>query len=219
MDFPDFPDFLDFYHSNDRRTYRRFAVAVSARLYYASGRFSQCSTADLSLAGAAIHLMSATPEPVTAFSCEETGKLAVARSHFARPFVRLVFDTTHDIHTVMKRALHALDDRHMVRPLPMRRGERLSTRNVILTRADGSQLSCEILNMGPQGMLLRGRPSPPVGERVILGKTVGIVVRHHDDGFAIRILDCGTSPASVVRFPVVYRSPSLPSSPHFDGIA
>jgi hypothetical protein len=113
-----------------------------------------------------------------------------------------------------------MDDRHMVRPLPMRRGERLTTHNVILTRADGSHMPCDILNMGPQGMLLRGRPSPPVGERVILGKTVGIVVRHHDDaGFAIRILNNATNGAGASRFPMTYRAPSFPPAPHFDGIA
>jgi hypothetical protein len=212
-------DFMDFYHVNDRRTHRRFAVAMSARLYHASGRFSLCSTADLSLAGACIHLVSALPEPVTAFGSDETGKLAVAGFHFAQPFVRLAFDASTETRAVIKQALRSLGDRQMVQPLPVRRGERLSTRNVMLTRADGSHLSCDILDMSPQGMLLGGRVHPPVGERVTLGKTAGIVVRHHGGGFAIRILDRNAEPANVVRFPAVYRAPILPSSPHFDGIA
>lgn len=212
-------DFLDFYHVNDRRTHRRFAVAMSARLYHASGRFSLCSTADLSLAGASIHLVSAAPEPVTAFGCDETGKLAVTRFHFAKPFVRLVFDTTTETRAVISRALRALGDRHLVQPLPLRRGERLSTRNVLMTRADGSRLMCDILDMSPKGMLLASEFRPPLGERVTMSKSAGIVVRHHDRGFAIRVLDRSADASNVVRFPALYRAPRPGCSPNFDDIA
>lgn len=211
-------DFMDFYHVNDRRTHRRFAVAMSARLYHANGRFSLCSTTDLSLAGAAINLINASAEPVTAFGCDETGKLAVTRSHFADPLVRLVFDTTNETRAVITRALRALGERQLVRPMPIRRGERLSTRNVILTRADGSQLACSILDMSPKGMLLGSQVRPPLGERISFGKVNGLVVRHHDDGFVIRMQE--RPPAgNVVRFPVFYRAPLPASSPNFDGIA
>jgi hypothetical protein len=212
-------DFMDFYHVNDRRTHRRFAVAMSARLYHASGRFSLCSTADLSLAGAAIHLVSADAEPVTAFGCDETGKLAVTRFHFAKPFVRLVFDTTAETRAVIKRALRALGDRHLVQPLPLRRGERLSTRNVMVTRADGTHLMCNILDMSPNGMLLGADTHPPLGERITMGKVAGIVVRHNGDGFAIRMQDRAADTSNVVRFPLTYRAPPPTPSPNFDGIA
>jgi hypothetical protein len=212
-------DFLDFYHVNDRRMHRRFAVAMSARLYHANGRFSLCSTADLSLAGASLHLISAAPEPVTGFGCDETGKLAVARFHFAKPFVRLVFDTSSETRAVIKRALQALGDRHLVQPAPLRRGERLSTRNVTLIRADGSGLSCDILDMSPKGMLLGSEVKPSLGERVTLGKTIGIVTRHHRGGFAIRVLERTAEAANVVRFPVIYRGRPPASSPNFDDIA
>jgi hypothetical protein len=212
-------DFLDFYHVNDRRTHRRFAVAMSARLYHANGRFSLCSTADLSLAGAAVHLMGSTPQPVTAFGSEEIGKLAVADFHVSEPFVRLVFDASTESRAVIKRALRVLGDRHMIQPLPTRRGERLSTRNVMLTRSDGSHMMCDILDMAPNGMLLASSTTPPLGERVRLGRTAGIVVRHHNHGFAIRILDRAAMAGKVVRFPVMYRQPAPPPSPSFDGIA
>ena len=212
-------DFLDFYHVNDRRTHRRFAVAMSARLYHANGRFSLCSTADLSLAGASIHLISASPEPITAFGCDETGKLAVTRFHFAKPFVRLVFDTTAETRAVISRALRSLGDRHLVQPLPLRRGERLCTRNVRVTRPDGSSLTCNILDMSPNGMLLGSNVRPPLGERVTMSKSTGIVVRHHDHGFAIRVLDRSADTSNVVRFPALYRAPNPGFSSNFDGIA
>ncbi|HEY2009053.1 MAG TPA: PilZ domain-containing protein [Rhizomicrobium sp.] len=212
-------DFLDFYHVNDRRTHRRFAVAMSARLYHANGRFSLCSTADLSLAGAAVHLVGCTPQPVIAFGSDETGKVAVTGFDVCDPFVRLVFEASSESRAVIKRALRALGDRHMIQPLPTRRGERLSTRNVMLTRSDGSHMMCDILDMAANGMLLAGSIRPPLGERVRLGKTTGIVVRHDNHGFAIRTLDRAAMAGKVVRFPGMYRQPTPPPSPSFDGIA
>jgi hypothetical protein len=211
-------DFMDFYHVNDRRTHRRFAVAMSARLYHAGGRFSICSTADLSLAGAAIHLTGANPENISAFGCDETGKLAVVRCHFAAPFVRLVFDTSTETRAVVKRAMRALGDRQLLAPLPLRRGDRLSTRNVMVTRTDGSHIACDILDMSPHGMLLGSKVRPPLGERVSLGKIGGVVVRHHGEGFAIRT-QSQASASNVVRFPALYRAPAPLTSPNFDGIA
>jgi hypothetical protein len=210
-------DFLDFYHVNDRRTHRRFAVAMSGRLYHVSGRASPCSISDLSLAGASIQFVSMNPEPVTAFACDETGKLTVTRFQFAEPFVRLVFDASNETRAVIKRALRALGDRQLVQPLPLRRGERLCTRNVMLTRADGTHLVCDILDMSPHGMLVGSDIFPPLGERVSLGRVGGIVVRHHKDGFAIRTQD--RSPSNVVRFPSLYRPPSPGRPPNFDGVA
>ena len=101
--------------------------------------------------------------------------------------------------------------------MPLRRGERFSTRNVGVIRADGTHIHCDILDMSPHGMLLGSQTRPPLGERVSLGRVAGLVVRHHSDGFVIRIQ--GREPSNVVRFPVVYRTPSMPHPPSFDGIA
>lgn len=211
-------DFMDFYHVNDRRTHRRFAVAIPARLYHADGRFSLCWTSDLSLAGAAITLGDASPDPVSAFGCDETGKISVTRFQFSKPFMRLVFDTAGETHAVIKRALRALGDRQLIQPLPVRRAHRLATRNVVLTCADGRQLSCDILDMSPHGMLLGSKVRPALGERVNLGKLAGVVVRHHADGFAIRMQERAHS-TNVVRLPVSYRQPPFQSPPNFNDIA
>ncbi len=211
-------DFMDFYHVNDRRTHRRFAVALPARLYHPDGRFSLCWTADLSLAGAGIQLAGTSPEPVTAFGCDETGKIAVARYQITKPIVRLVFDTGGETRAVLKRALRSLGDRQLIHPLHLRRGDRLCTRNVMLTRADGSHLACDILDMSPHGMLLGSKARPPLGERVSLGKVAGQVVRYHSDGFAIRMHERAPC-QNVVRFPQTYRQPALAPSPSFDDIA
>ena len=210
-------EFMDFYHVNDRRTYRRFTVTLPARLYHPDGRFSLCWTQDLSLAGAAIQL-TGTSEPVTAFGCDETGKISVERFEFAKPILRLIFDTSGQTHAVIKHALRSLSERQLIKPLPVRRAHRLSTRNVIVTRADGSHLACDILDMSPQGMLLGSGVRPVLGERVGLGKLAGVVVRYHENGFAIRMQENAPS-ANVVRFPVSYRRPPFAASPSVNDIA
>jgi hypothetical protein len=211
-------DFMDFYHINDRRTHRRFAVTLPARLYHPDGRFSLCWTADISLAGAAIQLQGAGTQPVSAFGCDETGKITVARFQLEKSLVRLVFDSANDTHAVIKQALRSLGNRNLIKPLTLRRAHRLSTRNVTLTRADGSHLACDILDMSPDGMLLGSEVRPALGERVGLGKLAGVVVRHHEDGFAIRMQQRMHS-NNVVRFPTGYSRPSLVASPGFSDIA
>jgi hypothetical protein len=211
-------ELMDFYHVNDRRTHRRFAVTLPARLYHPDGRFSLCSTADLSLAGAAIQTASTSPEPVSAFGCDETGKIAVARFQFTGPVARLAFDTGGETHTVIKRALRSLGDRQLIQPLALRRAHRLSTRNVVLTCADGRHLSCDILDMSPHGMLLGSQVRPALGTRVRLGKLAGMVVRYHADGFAIRMQEHAHS-TNVVRLPVTYRQPPFQPPHNFNDIA
>ena len=211
-------EFMDFYHVNDRRTHRRFAVTLPARLYHPDGRFSLCWTADLSLAGAAIQLNGANAEPVSAFGCDETGKIAVTRCEFTKPMLRLTFDTSGQAHAVIKHALRSLGDRQLIKPMAVRRAHRLSTRNVTVTRADGSHLACDILDMSPQGMLLASRIRPVLGERVGLGKLAAVVVRHHEDGFAIRMQELAPS-NNVVRFPVSYRRPPFATSSSVNDIA
>jgi hypothetical protein len=211
-------EYMDFYHVNDRRTHRRFVVALPARLYHPDGRFSLCWTSDLSLAGAAIQLTGAGAQAVSAFGCDETGKIAVVRFELSGSHARLVFESSNETHAVIKHALRSLNERELIRPLPLRRAHRLSTRNVTVTRADGSNLACDILDMSPQGMLLGSDMRPALGERVSLEKLAGVVVRHLDQGFAIRMQQPAPS-NNVVQFPASYRRPRLAPSPSIDDIA
>ena len=139
----------------------------------------------------------------------ETGKRAATHFHFAKPFVRLAFDATTDTCAIIKRALCTLSDCQMIQPLLLRRGERLVTRNVLLTRTDGSHLLCDILDMSSQGMFLGRDARPALIVRVILGRTAGFVAPHHNNGFAIRIHE-RTPVSNLARF----RQPIASLCPH-----
>jgi PilZ domain len=55
-----------------------------------------------------------------------------------------------------------------------------------ITRANGEQLRCDVLDISLDGVSLRTRVRPPIGEIVILGRAKGRVVRHHADGIALQ---------------------------------
>jgi hypothetical protein len=52
----------------------------------------------------------------------------------------------------------------------------------------GESISCNVLNISSQGMSLRTKGRPPIGEIVNFGCTKGRVVRHHENGIAIQFL-------------------------------
>src|SRR5215510_4202579 len=55
-----------------------------------------------------------------------------------------------------------------------------------ITRENGEQLACEVLDISLDGVSLRTRARPPVGEIVNLGRTRGRVVRHMIEGIAVQ---------------------------------
>jgi hypothetical protein len=69
----------------------------------------------------------------------------------------------------------------------MRRHERIpSLVSGSITRENGEHISCDVLDISLDGVSLRTRIRPPVGEIVNLGRACGRVVRHHADGIAIQ---------------------------------
>ncbi|HET7083150.1 MAG TPA: PilZ domain-containing protein [Rhizomicrobium sp.] len=55
-----------------------------------------------------------------------------------------------------------------------------------ITRENGEQIMCDVLDISLDGVSLRTKVRPPVGEIVNLGRARGRVVRHHQDGIAIQ---------------------------------
>jgi hypothetical protein len=55
-----------------------------------------------------------------------------------------------------------------------------------ITLQNGEELRCEVLDISLDGVSLRTRVRPPIGEIVNLGRARGRVVRHHAEGIAIQ---------------------------------
>jgi hypothetical protein len=55
-----------------------------------------------------------------------------------------------------------------------------------ITRENGELIHCDVLDISLDGVSLRTRNRPPVGEIVNLGRARGRVVRHHIEGIAVQ---------------------------------
>ena len=55
-----------------------------------------------------------------------------------------------------------------------------------ITRQNGEHVCCDVLDISLDGVSLRTKTRPPIGEVVCLGRTRGRVVRHHPDGIAVQ---------------------------------
>ena len=59
----------------------------------------------------------------------------------------------------------------------------------ILILADGSCIPCLIANLSTIGAAITSDLRPKLGAVLALGRIVGRVIRHHDDGFAVRFIE------------------------------
>jgi len=128
---------------------------------------------------------------------------------------RLAFEAGDQAQSRIDEVLRSLGEQNLARPAAPRRRERLKVSHTLVIRRDGSHGFCEIRDVSVDGMSLRGAIRPPIGEHLAIGRAVGRVVRHCDDGFAVQLVK--DEPSNVVRFPVPYR-PRAPE-PTFDDIA
>jgi len=64
----------------------------------------------------------------------------------------------------------------------------LSDGSVTLVRQSGRTIACDVMDISLDGVSLRTVIQPPIGELVRVGKTFGRVVRHHEEGIALRFV-------------------------------
>ncbi|HEX3756072.1 MAG TPA: PilZ domain-containing protein [Rhizomicrobium sp.] len=57
-----------------------------------------------------------------------------------------------------------------------------------IVRADGHHMKCDVLDVSLDGVSLRTKARPAVGEIVNLGRSWGKVIRHHEEGVAIQFV-------------------------------
>jgi hypothetical protein len=78
----------------------------------------------------------------------------------------------------------------------MRNRPRLTARKMmhsfLLELESGEKQACDIVDITLSGATFKTEKRPALGERVLLGKTAGVVVRHTDFGFAVSFWDAGS---------------------------
>jgi len=57
-----------------------------------------------------------------------------------------------------------------------------------LVLADGTQMECFVIDMSISGVAVSADIKPPIGTPLAVGKVIGRVVRHRQDGFAVQFI-------------------------------
>jgi hypothetical protein len=84
--------------------------------------------------------------------------------------------------------------------LETRRFEREATdKTTMLTRSNGSEMPCKVIDMSLGGVSVEASDIPPIGEEVMVGKMRGRVVRHHETGFGVQFVGVPPSRGSLAQ--------------------
>src|SRR6185437_13148313 len=141
----------------ERRRFRRVRVDLAGRLFFpATAHEVSCNVADLSPGGASLDCEHA-PESGTqvVLYIDGFGRFegtAVRRD--GRPGFGMRFNAT-----ALKR-------------------EKIAEQLTQFTRADGTVIKCEVLDLSPTGVSVKTAVRPLIGEFVLIGQLAGRVARH-----------------------------------------
>jgi len=170
----------------DRRKYERIKLFLPGQLFNPINEQSaECKVLNLSAGGAAVQ-------------CDVQFPAGLCLVLYIENFGR--FEGTTIVHKNGQLALEfAIGEskrgrlKEMIRTFAagnltdMRKSERVpSLVSGSITRENGEQVACDVLDISLDGVSLRTRCRPPVGEIVNLGRTRGRVVRHLTEGIAVQ---------------------------------
>jgi hypothetical protein len=128
---------------------------------------------------------------------------------------------TKKVRTRLASKLAWLDKKQKDAVVDVRQQHRLVPENphTTIIFADGTTLSCFVIDVSPSGVAVSADIEPEIGTRLAVGRSVGYVVRRFNEGFAVQFdqLLPGTDLEVMIRPPVdapVYRaSPPLAPRP------
>ena len=175
-------------HKEERRRFQRVRVNLLGRYMLADRREFPCQVVDMSPGGMALVApVSGVPgERVVAY-IDHVGRLegTIARN-FPNGFAMTVAATPRK-RDKLAAQLTWLANRHILGLPEDRRHGRLVPRQTrtIVTKADGTKVPSQILDMSMSGAAIGSQDKPPVGSLIMLGRTQARVVRHREDGYAV----------------------------------
>lgn len=177
----------------ERRRFRRVRVDLAGRLFFpATSHEVQCNVADLSPGGASLDCEHA-PESGTqvVLYIDGFGRFegtAVRRD--GRPGFGMRFNATALKREKIAEQLTLFMNKALVDAATvMRAHDRTPTKGLAqFTRADGTVIKCEVLDLSPTGVSVKTAVRPLIGEFVLIGQLAGRVARHHADGIGIQFV-------------------------------
>ena len=180
----------------ERRRFRRVRVDLPGRLFIPeTAQESLCKAVDLSPGGASIECEH-VPEIGTHIVLYVDGfgrfEGAVARRDgfgFGMRFNATLLKREKIAEQLMLFLNKALIDDTTV----MRAHDRTPTKGLAqFTRADGTIVKCEVIDLSPTGVSVKTAIRPQIGEFVLIGQLAGRIARHHADGIGIQFVGLTT---------------------------
>jgi hypothetical protein len=176
--------------SEERRRHQRVKVSLLGRYMLSDRRDFPCQVIDMSPGGMAIvgPVLGTPGERVIAY-VDHLGRLEGKIARLLDNGFAMTISATARKRDKLAAQLTWLANRQILNLPEDRRHGRFVPRNTLarLILPNGTNVSCRIIDLSASGTAVAISPElrPAVGAAVTIGKTLGRVVRHIEDGFAI----------------------------------
>jgi hypothetical protein len=187
----------------EQRADERVNVRLEGKLFVPAEETTlDCLILDLSAGGAGIYC--AEPPPLDTFVVlyiNGFGRFDGVATRYVKGELGLRFVCKDAKRKRLEQDLAAYVQEGMLGVTRSRRLQRRTPRAPIdhFTRSNGDVVPCELLDISLQGVSLRTKLHPPIGEVVELGQTKGWVIRHFDDCIGVQFLQRPVAGAPDVR--------------------
>ncbi len=175
--------------AKDKRKYERIKLFLPGQLFNPLNEQSaECKVLNLSAGGAAVQCDAKFPAGLTlVLYIENFGRFEGKTIVHESGRLALEFAIGEGKRSRLKEMIRTFAADGVAGVTQMRRHARMpSLITGSITRANGENISCDVLDISLDGVCLRTSVRPLVGEIVNLGRTRGRVVRHHPDGIAVQ---------------------------------
>jgi hypothetical protein len=184
----------------ERRRHRRAPMKLGARFMLDDGTEHQGSVIDVSMGGISFAAKTQPPMGTGVIAyVEELGRVegTVIRGHSVG-FAILLALTPYKRERLEEKLSWRLSG--ATKALETRRFERETADHAtVLTRSNGTEMPCKVIDMSLGGVSVEAAEFPPIGEEVMVGKMRGRVVRHHDAGFGVQFVGVPPSRGSLAQ--------------------
>ena len=177
--------------SEERRRFQRVRVNLLGRYMLADRREFPCQVTDMSPGGMALvaPVVGQVGERVIAY-VDHVGRLeGVVARQFQNGFAMTISATTRK-RDKLAAQLTWLANRHLLSSPEDRRHGRMAPKNPMarVIMPNGTNIQVRVIDISQSGCAIASKERPEIGAPVTVGKTLGRVVRHIEDGFAVEFI-------------------------------
>lgn len=188
-------------HRAEKRRHRRVQLVLPARFMLPDRSEHQATVLNISAGGIALATDERPPKGTSVIIyVKEIGRLeGMVVRYIARGFAA-VFDINQVQRDRLVEKLTVHINRAQLQDLDLREHARVaSEEEARLILQDGTAVACRVLDMSFGGVSLATNVFPKLGERVMIGRMEGRVVRHHAHGIGVAFDDVHTSWGSLAQ--------------------